>query len=84
VNYGTKVAHGFHKRNYKPKLTKFVEAVSEKPCPASASERREAFIDAVSSLALSIAGYVSDIDARADFPMPMLSLELGDTMREQG
>ena len=45
------VAHGFHKREYKPKLTLFVEAVLEKPLHGSDLEMRGSFIGAIEVLA---------------------------------
>jgi hypothetical protein len=76
------VAHGFHKRAYKIKLAEFVKAVTGKPCPQR--QQKQAFIDAVTSLALAIAVHVSDhVDERGEFPVPMLSLELGDLARKK-
>jgi hypothetical protein len=77
------VAHGFHKRTYKGKLAEFVLTVSGEACPRYETKRREAFIEAVSTLALNIAVHINDnVNERAEFPVPVLSLELGDLARK--
>src|SRR5262249_41135909 len=73
------VAHGFHKRNYIGKVKDFVEAIGTKPFPTKEEDRRQAFVHAVSELAVGIAMHVNDTGGRGNFPVPFLTLELANT-----
>jgi hypothetical protein len=75
-NLRNSVAHKFHLNEYKQNLKDFIESNSNKPCPQTEPEKRKALIEAFCDLTLDIAGHISDISPRGDWPFPFLSIEL--------
>lgn len=70
------VAHKFHLGEYETLLANFIVDGPSKSQPPNEAEERRFLIETVFGLALEIAEECLNLPDRAEFPYPMLSLEL--------